>query len=70
MAELEMIGALTREQVIRHLQEVRVEITRLNRAAGETRFNPAATQGLEAVLGVLAAIEGAEVIDDILEGKY
>lgn len=32
------------------LAEVRAEITRLNKAAGETVFNPAATQLLEAVI--------------------
>lgn len=52
------------------LSEVRREISRLNRAAGETVFNPAATQALEALQLELAAEEGAQVIDDILEGKY
>ena len=32
------------------LVEVRVEITRINKAAGETVFNPAATQALETVM--------------------
>lgn len=32
------------------LAEVRMEISRINRAAGETIFNPAATQALDAVL--------------------
>lgn len=32
------------------LREIRAEITRLNQAAGETRFNPALTSGIDEIL--------------------
>lgn len=43
-------------QIIRDaLAEARHEITRLNRAAGETVFNPAATQAIDAAIESLEA---------------
>jgi hypothetical protein len=57
-------------RAIENLNEVRREISRINRAAGETVFNPAATQALEAVIADLRAEEGAEVLLDIEAGKY
>lgn len=65
-----MFKDFTREQVLGDLREVRREITRLNRAAGQTVFNPAATVALQALIDDLLADEGAEVITDICEGKY
>lgn len=38
------------EEDYANLREVRLEITRINKAAGQTIFNPAATQALEAVM--------------------
>lgn len=39
--------------ILEQLAEVRAEISRINRAAGQTIFNPAATQALEAVMNEL-----------------
>jgi hypothetical protein len=36
--------------MITDLQEVRREITRVNRAAGQTAFNPSATEAVEGML--------------------
>ena len=41
------------QDMIADLHEVRAEITRINRAAGFTTFNPAATQALEASIEIL-----------------
>jgi hypothetical protein len=41
------------QDMITDLREVRTEITRINRAALETVFNPAATQALEAAIETL-----------------
>ncbi len=38
---------MTNEQMYDVLLEVRTEISRLNKANGETAFNPAATQALD-----------------------
>lgn len=45
-----MEEATRKSDIVANLTEVRLEISRLNRDAGETRFNPAATSGLDAVL--------------------
>lgn len=65
-----MFDNFTRSEVLSDLQEVRREISRLNRARGETVFNPAATDAVQKLIDDLLADEGAEVIDDILEGKH
>ena len=41
---------ISRTRALSNLREVRIEIRRLNEAAGETVFNPAATQALEEVV--------------------
>ena len=46
---------MTRQQTKDALQEVRIEITRINAAANETIFNPAATMMLDDVLGQFEA---------------
>lgn len=52
----EMAVDLTpKEELLATLKEVRAEIRRINEAAGETRFNPAAT---EMVDGEIAKLEG------------
>jgi hypothetical protein len=72
MAELNLpiFGDKSREQVLEDLREVRWEIARLNRAAGETIFNPAATQALDGLISELEAEQGVEVAHDIAEGAY
>jgi hypothetical protein len=72
MAELSLpiFGDKSREQVLSDLREVRHEISRLNRAHGETVFNPAATQALDGLIDELLAEQGVEVAHDISEGRY
>lgn len=41
---------MTKTELLAALAEVRAEISRLNRAAGQTVFNPAATSALEVVM--------------------
>jgi len=41
---------MTPDEALAALQEVSLEIARLNKAAGHTVFNPAATQGLREVI--------------------
>ena len=43
--------AYTNQQIVEMLSEARIEISRINRAAGETVFNPTATKLLDAVIG-------------------
>lgn len=43
------------QDMITDLREVRAEITRVNRAAEMTVFNPAATEALDASIEVLRA---------------
>lgn len=45
--------------ILEQLREVRMEITRVNQAAGRTVFNPAATDALEDVIRRAKAIEEA-----------
>ena len=40
----------TKTEMLENLMEVRIEIARINDAAGHTVFNPAATDALEAVM--------------------
>lgn len=54
------IGAIIGGQVRDALAEVRHEITRLNQAAGETVFNPAATQALD---GLIEKFGGAQPVE-------
>lgn len=65
-----MFADLGPEQVRDSLLEVRREISRVNRAAGMTVFNPAATEALQSLLDDLLADEGAEVAEDIAAGRY
>lgn len=51
------------------LIETRIEIGRINRAAGETVFNPAATSALQAVIDALLAEAGFANIDDYLAAE-
>lgn len=41
---------MTKKQMLDDLMEVRLEITRINQAAGSTIFNPAATAALVGVI--------------------
>ena len=46
------------EDMITDLREVRAEISRVNSAAGQTIFNPAATDAVDAMLADLAEMLG------------
>lgn len=48
------LGKTTAVTIMDCLAEVRAEISRLNKAAGETVFNPAATDNLEFVASVIS----------------
>jgi hypothetical protein len=43
------------------LQDIRKEITRVNKAAGETIFNPALTQSLDSILDEQERIQGLPI---------
>tara|TARA_E500000081_G_scaffold21802_1_gene25375 strand:+ start:1276 stop:1476 length:201 start_codon:yes stop_codon:yes gene_type:complete len=43
------------------LTEIRQEISKINKAAGETRFNPALTSELSELIGLM----DAELMDDL-----
>ena len=45
-----LAASLTRLETLADLQEVRIEISRVNEAAGQTVFNPAATEALDSVI--------------------
>ncbi len=49
------LGKTTATTMIEALEEVRAEISRINKAAGETVFNPAATENLEFVTNIIGA---------------
>ena len=57
--EREMQNVLNLQDAINDLKEVRAEITRVNRAAGRTVFNPSATSALEQVMEYLKDAETA-----------
>lgn len=44
---------MSNEEILAAVEEARFEISRINRAANETRFNPSATAGLDAVIRAL-----------------
>jgi hypothetical protein len=46
---------MSKQDILAAVIEARAEISRINRAAGETRFNPAATAGLDAIIEALDA---------------
>jgi hypothetical protein len=60
---------MDKQLIISHIREALIEISRVNRAAGETVFNPAAREGLLAVVESLEAPVGPRPLEELLTSE-